>query len=428
MNLTILALGSRGDVQPFVALGRALARRGVPLTIATTTDYEALVRGHGLAFAPIVGRISQLMDVELVYAALDAARQPLPLGFARRFVQHVAALLPAIVADCRAAAAQADGLLVSSLGLYPGALLAEAMGLPLLLAHFHPFSATASMPDVSFPALPRWLPLQGSYNRLTHRLARHGLWQLLRGPINQVRRDMLGLPTLAPVAMWQWVERLRPPTLYGYSSLLLPRPPDWDEHHTVTGYWFLDDAPGWTPPAALEAFLAAGPPPVYLSFGSILAGRNPDDVSRLLLNALAATRQRGLISSAWGDLGNISLPPTVLRVESLPHAWLFRRVSAVVTHGGAGTVAAALRAGLPLVVVPFFGDQRLWGERVSALGFGPLPISRAELSAERLAAALNQALHDRGMRARAQALGAQLTAENGAERAAEVVQGWLAHG
>ena len=220
MNITILALGSRGDVQPFLALGQALVNCGQAVRIAATADYAPLAAQYGLAFTPIVGYVRELMDVDLVYAALDAAKQPLPLGFARRFVEHVAALFPQIVADCATAAAGSDALLVSSLGLYPGTLIAEATGLPLILAHFHPFSATAAAPDLAFPTLPPWLPLRSRYNLLTHHMTRHGLWQLLRGPINQARVN-LGLPPRSALALWRQVQALRPPTLYGYSNHII---------------------------------------------------------------------------------------------------------------------------------------------------------------------------------------------------------------
>jgi UDP:flavonoid glycosyltransferase YjiC (YdhE family) len=417
MNITILALGSRGDVQPFVALGRALVARGHRVLVAATADYGPLVQDHGLPFAPVVGRFSDLMDVELIYQALDAAKNPLPLGFARRFVEHVSRLIPGIVADCATACAGADAVLVSSLGLYPGALIAEARGLPLVLASFHPSSSTRAHPDISFPPLPPWLPLRGRYNLFTHSLAHHGLWQLLRGPLNHVRLK-LGLPKRSAWELWQQIRSLRPPIMYGYSPLLLPPPPDWDDRTVVTGSWFLDAPPGWHPPDDLVRFLESGPPPVYLSFGSILAGRDPNRVTRLLLAALDRCGQRGLISSAWGDLGGIPLPPHVLRVGSLPHSWLFPRVAAVVTHGGAGTVAAALRAGLPPVVVPFFGDQRLWAQRCHALGVAPPPAPRHMLSVPRLANALGAALENRVLRGRATALGALLVAEQGAEVAA----------
>ena len=165
------------------------------------------------------------------------------------------------------------------------------------------------------------------------------------------------------------------PILYGYSPAVIPPPADWGADIHVTGYWFLDPAEDWTPDAALTDFLAAGPPPVYVGFGS-MSSRNPEATANLILDALARTGQRGIIHAGWGGLQRTDLPASVMMVDGVPFAWLFPRVAAVVHHGGAGTTSAGLRAGVPSVVVPFFGDQPFWAQRVADLGVGPAPIPR----------------------------------------------------
>lgn len=427
-RIALLALGSRGDVQPMVALGLALRARGAQVRLVGLADYAGLAADHGLPYAPVVGAAAELMDRELVYAALDRAGGGLPLGFARRFVAQVGPLVTRLCAECLGACAGADGLVATTLGLYPGALVAERLGLPLVAAHLHPHGATAALPDLSFPPPPRWLPLRGLYNRATHGLAAHGLWQLLRGPLNAARRAM-GLRSLSAPALWAWARRLDPPALYGYSAAVAPPPPDWPARRLVTGYWALARPAAWAPPADLERFLAAGPPPVYVGFGSVLAGRDPAAVTALLVEALRCAGARGLIyRGAWGDLAPGALPGHALAIDAVPHDWLFGRVAAVVTHGGAGTTAAALRAGAPVVTVPFYGDQRFWGRRVAALGAGPPPILRAGLRTDRLAAAIGAAVADPGMRARAAALGARIAVEDGAAVAADAALEALSQG
>lgn len=418
MRYTILALGSRGDVQPYVALGLGLRSAGHDVVIAATVDYAGLVAEHGLPFAPLAGRIADLMDRDLVCDALDKGRvNPLPL--ARRFLCAVAPLMSRLLADARAASESADALIVSTLARPLGNALAEARGggLPVHATHFHPATPTGAHPHPFFPPLALLGP---AYNRLTHVLGEHGFAQFLRLSLDAARRDVLGLPPLGPLgvtrrtAAWQ-----RGPALYGYSAHVAPPPPDWDtRRHVVSGYWFLDRSAGWTPPPRLVNFLSAGPPPVYVGFGSVLAGRDPDQVSRLIACALGRAGQRGLLWRGWGDLGNIPLPDTILVLdEPVPHDWLFPRCAAVVHHGGAGTTAAALRAGAGSVIVPFFGDQRFWADRVHALGAGTPPIKRAELSEDRLVAAVERAVSDPVLRERARAVGGLLSAENGVARA-----------
>jgi UDP:flavonoid glycosyltransferase YjiC (YdhE family) len=211
------------------------------------------------------------------------------------------------------------------------------------------------------------------------------------------------------------------PILYGYSPSVIPKPSDWDEDTHVTGYWFLDPADDWTPPAALMEFLQAGPPPIYVGFGS-MSSRKPEQTADLILEALAQAKQRGIILPGWGGLRKANLPDTVFMVDSIPFAWLFLRVAAVVHHGGAGTTAAGLRAGVPSIVIPFFGDQFFWGQRVAELGVGPEPIPRKKLTVERLAQAIQEALTDQTMRQRAANLGSKIEAEDGIARAVAVVR------
>ncbi|NTV64344.1 MAG: glycosyltransferase family 1 protein, partial [Oscillochloris sp.] len=361
-------------MQPFIALGLALRARGQPVRILAPADYAGLVTAYGLPFAPLIGAISELMDPALALEALDSARSRLPLGFAQRFVSQVSALLPRLAADALAGCADAELIVASTLGCYVGRSIAEHLGLPLVPVHFHPFGATWEQPDISFPAVPNGVPLRGLYYRLSHSLAAHGLSQLLHAPLNTARRQVLGLPRLSRLGAWRAVRHPPPLALYAYSALLAPRPRDWPGYHRITGPWLLDQPSDWVPPPELAAFLADGPPPVYVGFGSILAGRDPVGVAQIVAEALAQAGMRGLLyRGAWGDLDGFALPDHLLRIGDTPHDWLFPQLAAVVTHGGAGTVVSALRAGAPPVVLPVFGDQRLWARRVAELGAGPPP-------------------------------------------------------
>lgn len=421
MRIALLALGSRGDVQPFIALGLALQQRGHSVRLLAASDYEPLVERYGLPFASLGGSIDELMDRELVLDALDAAGRGLPLDFAQRFVAQVGAHLPGLAADALLGCTGAELVVASTLGVYVGAQVAERLALPLVPAHFHPLGASAVAPDISFPPL-RLGPLNGAYNRITHMLARHGLWQLLRGPLNNARQRALGLPALSRRGLWHMARRDMPLVLYGYSEALLARPPDWPPTRQITGFWLLEAPANYAPPAELLRFLAAGAPPVYIGFGSLLNGRDPAALVQLLAEALRRAGRRGIIyRGAWGDLEASELPDELLSLGEVPHAWLFPRVAAVVCHGGAGTVAAALAAGAPVVTVPAYGDMHLWGRRVAALGAGPPPLPRASLTAASLAAAIDAACAP-ATRTRAAELGAQLRAEHGPAQAAAALE------
>jgi len=205
---------------------------------------------------------------------------------------------------------------------------------------------------------------------------------------------------------------------------VIPPPTDWPDYIQVTGYWFLEPPTGWEPPSDLVKFLQAGPPPVYVGFGSMLS-RKPEETADLILTALANTGQRAVLSSGWGGLKKENLPETVFMVGSIPHIWLFPRMAAVVHHGGAGTTGAGLHAGIPSIITPFFGDQPFWGHRVYELGVGPKPIPRQRLTVESLAEAIHAAVSDAAIRKNAAHLGKLIRAEDGVARAVAIIeQNW----
>jgi len=208
--------------------------------------------------------------------------------------------------------------------------------------------------------------------------------------------------------------------LYCYSPAVVPKPPDWSEHAHVTGYWFLDHAPDWQPPADLVDFLESGPPPIYVGFGS-MTSRDPERMSRIVLDALSQSGQRGVIATGLGGLSQSDLPDEVFMTETVPHDWLFPRMAAVVHHGGAGTTGAGLRAGVPSIIAPVSNDQPFWARRVKALGAGPAPIPHKGLTADRLAHAISVAVTDESIRKRAAELGETIRAEDGVVNAVRII-------
>ena len=188
----------------------------------------------------------------------------------------------------------------------------------------------------------------------------------------------------------------------------------------MTGYWFSDPPPGWTPPPDLVAFLEDGPPPVYVGFGSMPSG-SPESTLKFILRALEVSHQRGVLLAGWAGIGEgVKLPEYAFGVQGAPHSWLFPRMAAVVHHGGAGTTAAGLRAGVPSVITPFIADQPSWARRIEALGVGTRPIPFKELTADLLADAIRSATSDAAMRERAARIGELIRAEDGVRKAIQV--------
>jgi sterol 3beta-glucosyltransferase len=422
MRIAIIALGSRGDVQPYIALGQGLKDAGHVVRLLTHQNFEALVTSSGLEIWPVRGNVQDVAESPEMRALLDKGNFIAITKFTAKAAERAAVQW---AADCVAACQNMQLLIGGIGGLYIGIALAEKFGLPFVQAYLVPFTPTKYFPGALLPqALPK---LGGAINRFTHHVVRQMMWQGFRSA-DQQARQVLGLPA-APRFGPYHSDRLRGlPVLHGFSPAVIPVPSDWDRNNHVTGYWFLEAEESWTPPADLLNFLQAGAPPVYIGFGSMTT-RNPEETADLVIAALKQSNQRAILLSGWSGLHKTDLPDSVFMIDSIPHAWLFPRVAAVVHHGGAGTTAAGLRAGVPSIVIPFFGDQAFWGQRVFDLGVGPKSIPRKQLTADRLANALQSAATDQSMRQRAADLGSKIQAEDGIARAVEIIQqGDLNHG
>lgn len=408
MRITILTAGSHGDIQPFVALGQGLQRAGYAVRLVTTHDFERFVLEHGLEYAPVEGDFRALVLEESGHGFFEAGTNP--VQYLREGWRIYAPLMAQLFSAAWRATEDADALICSVLGVSPGFHVARERGIPCFEALLVPLRRTRSAPFFSLPDLRI-----GLYNWLPHTLFEEGLWLLFRQHALHWQRRTLNTRPRSPLR-----RPMHLPVLVGYSPLVVPKRPDWGDNVHVTGYWFLNAGANWQPPPGLADFLDAGPPPVSVGFGS-MASSDPAWLAEVALEALRRSGQRGILLTGWGGIRASDTPDDVFVIEAAPHDWLFARVAAAVHHGGAGTTGAALRAGIPSVIVPFFGDQRFWGQRVALLGAGPPPIPRVRLTAQRLAGAIKAAVTDTAIRQRAAALGAGIRTEDGVENAVTVI-------
>ncbi len=418
MRILILTFGSRGDVQPYVALGAALRARGHEVTLSTGRGFEAMIEAAGLAAAPLSVDIRDLLESPEIKQALHSLAGKLRAWRASKtMMRRLFDDMWAVARDLK------PDLVVYHPKAYVVPLLARALGRVAVPSFLQP----AYVPTRAFPNCI--LPFAG-LGSLGNR-ASYGLVSLLMrlGTAAVLRDWARDRPEIARPGSWDPVEGHDPRgpgvlRLHAHSRHLVPRPDDWSARERVTGYWFTAPEETWQPPAALARFLAAGPPPVYLGFGSMPA-EDAGRMTRLVRDALAASGQRGLLATGWGGLEDAARSETgsdrVLVIEAAPHSWLFPRCAAVVHHGGAGTTHEALRWGRPTIVCPVFGDQPFWGRRVRALGAGPAPLPQRRLTAAALAGALS-AVGDPAILARATALGAALRAEGGVAAAVEALE------
>lgn len=413
-HCTILAIGSRGDVQPLIALGAGLKAAGFEVRCATHADFEPAVREQDLEFFTLPGGGVSWYSGPAGIAMRERLRSA--KQFSRFYESYLSHFAEKMLVACWEACHDTDAVFCWSWNRF-GPTLSESFDVPVFIVSVNPVS---HLPTGAFSNPfqgPRRLRLGPIFNRLSWRLA----LPLLRmsQPLLDGWREQLGLPA---VPWRQDLKHLRQlPHLFGYSPAVLPKPRDWADWIHVTGYWFLDHPTTYSPSPELESFLASGPLPVAIGFSSQV-GRDAAKVTRVVTDALTIAKKRGVLIAGFGGLKGVELPDTIFPIESIPYDWLFSRVAAMVHHGGSGSTAAALRAGLPNFAVPFGYEQPLWGQRIADLGVGVAPIFADELTPQGLAKAISQVTEDDAIRSRVARLGETLRAEDGIGKAVGIVE------
>ncbi|MGA2479408.1 MAG: glycosyltransferase, partial [Spirochaetia bacterium] len=366
---------------------------------------------RGVGFAPLEGNPSDLMSESSGAMALSMQGGAMrgiaaTIRFLHAAQAEYARMLDSAVSACASARAIVVGLPSTW-----GVSIAEALRVPCIFCMLQPWGRTRSFPSPL-------LPVQGSigrlYNAATYRAVEQAMWLPWRRLINKWRRGTLGLPAMPAAGPWASLYSSGFACMYGFSPSVLPPPADWPASHQVTGYWFLEPGVSWEPGPDLERFLICGSPegrPLSIGFGSMGMA---EDALAMILEALEKADARAVVFS--GGLRPIQAGSASSRLylaDDIPHGWLFPRVSAVVHHGGAGTTAEGLRAGVPSIIISGAADQYFWGKRVAILGAGPRPLIRRRLTAAALATAFLQAREDGRLRDGARRVGELIRAEDG---------------
>ncbi|MAU08815.1 MAG: hypothetical protein CL607_03260 [Anaerolineaceae bacterium] len=418
MKLTIIAVGSRGDVQPCVALGVGLVDAGYDVRIVTMASFEGMVREHRLDYAPIEGD-AQDLTTDLLQSSGGKSSNLLAMykGMLRTFGSITESYHQVFI---NSELHDSDAILCQLPAGFYGYDLAEALEIPYIALSVIPQEVTGAWPLSLFPSRMSLGPM---YNRLTYRMAQQMIWHPFRKPINSFRQA-LGLP---PTSFW-WgnirrMTRQHVPVLQGFSQHVIPHQAEWGDHVHTTGYWLLDEA-DWQPSPELTAFLAAGDAPIYIGFGSMPVS-DPQATTQLLVEALQQTHKRGIINAGWAKLGASDLPETVFLLDYAPFRWLFPQMKSIVHHGGSGTTGLALQSGRPSLVVPFTADQPFWGQRTQQLGVGPAAIPFAKLTKDKLVNAIHQMIDSPTMAVKADALRKQMIDEYGVQKAVEIIRAYL---
>lgn len=414
LRITCLTIGSRGDVQPYIALCKGLIEEGHKPRIATHAEFGPWIEKHGIEFVSVGGDPAELMRIcvengMFTYSFLKEATS--------KFRTWIDDLLISAWKAC-----QDSDILIESPSAMAGIHIAEALGIPYFRAFTMPWTRTRAYPHAF--AVPEH-KYGGAYNYLSYVMFDNVFWKGISGQVNRWRKRDLNLGSTNLERMQQ----NKVPFLYNYSPYVVPPPLDYSDWVRVTGYWFLDEGAGFQPAQELVDFMATarrdGKKLVYIGFGSIVVA-DPAALTRTVVDAVVKADVRCVLSKGWSDrLGDpsaqkveVPLPPEIFQIKSAPHDWLFKQMDAAVHHGGAGTTGASLRAGIPTITKPFFGDQFFFGSRLEDLGVG-ICLKRINVSV--LARALWEAVHSERMIVKARMLGEQIRKENGVQMAIQAI-------
>ncbi len=408
--ITILCSGSRGDFQPYIALAQQLKKLGKDVRIAASKSFEGFIRGYGIDVFPVEADIETLnVDPKLLKAA-GSADNPLKMLLAFNKMKEYGIYM---VNDYYSACDGSE-LIIYHPGCTIGYFAAQKFGVPSVLASPFPMHKTKEYLSVVMYGKTKSNVLT---NKISYAMIQGMLWMASKDSVKGFWKKRFGK---APDNFGCPFERhtdKKHPAIVSCSNYVFKRPQDWNENIYQNGYWFVEEPSEYRPSDELAAFLDACDKPVYIGFGSMTSLEKHDGLAEIAVEALIISGKRGIICG-MGRPEN--LPENIIAIDGAPHTWLFERVSAVCHHGGAGTTAAGFKAGVPSIIIPFSNDQFAWAHRAYDLGVGSKPIPKKELSAEKLADAIRNALTDEIV-ANADNLGKKIASENGAMACAEII-------
>lgn len=415
MRIHFLSAGSQGDIQPLVALAAGLKRCGHDIDFWAQDTFASLVHGYGLGFNSFGGTSPKVTLRE------EFKKRPrTPIGRIQRILHRPAPDRGYL--DRLAEAVRGADLVIFNTIMGHCTHVAERLDIPCIGVHYQPFWVTRYLPS---PLFPIKRSLGWPLNAITHLFFEQLSWQADRAWVNEWRSTELALPRLGAIrGHARNMLGRKMPQLFAFSSALVPGIKDWPEWFHIPGFFFLDRNADWRPPAPLETFLSEGPPAVSIGFGSIA----DPDVPRLFQMALEILEERGLravVLGGWSDLPSLKPSRNVFMVKEAPHDWLFPRVSAAIHAGGAGTVAATLRAATPSIVVPLHGDQKFWADRLYRLGLSPKPLMPEHRNKQALSAAIQDAVENDLIRQRVRNFAKIIETEQGVERAVRIVNSYI---
>ncbi|QUH25278.1 glycosyltransferase [Serpentinicella alkaliphila] len=406
MKIRILTVGTRGDVQPFVALGGRLVQCGHEVTICTAVNFKEFVESNGVSFSPVRVDFLELTQSEKGKKMMGGS----PLEIFKNMKTLIFPMMERMLEDLWEASKDAE-VLIYSPKAFGGYDIAEKLKIPVFLAHPIPIIAPTTL--FTNPALPFSIN-NGFLNKISYK-ANSLIMASFFNIINKWRKETLGLKNKRTLFTNDLViDGKLIPIIYGCSPTVIPFDNNWGSNVSMEGFWFLEDKE-WEPPKELVRFLERGISPIAIGFSSMPLN-NPLSVKRMFVEALERTGQRGIFISGWSGIKETEKNDNIFVIDSIPHSWLFPKTRGIIHHGGAGTTAAALQAGKPMLICPFSGDQPFWATQMKKIGVATFPLKENDMSVETFIDRIKELLNNKRLRDTAESIAIKINSEKGIEK------------
>jgi sterol 3beta-glucosyltransferase len=400
VKILIPTMGTRGDIQPYIALSRKLINSGFEVIIATHPCWKGLIESYNVKFITLGPDI----DIEYETAYIRGKSKNWIIGMIRT-MKFVFKIIEKSTFEIKRLCSDVDLVIASHSNI--GAVEAEASGVP--------FISVTLQPDV----IPKKLEKKSKIKVVSDKLMGALINPLMVGPYNKLRK-IHGLKKISSF------DQLLSPLLniVPISPLICPPNNLWEEKNKVVGYWFVDESLNYMPDDLLRNFIKLGPPPIIISLGAMgFESKEEKPKLDILINSINKTKMRAIIQGFNKTLENYELGENIIAIGNVPHTWLFKYGYCIIHHGGMSTTATAIYSGVPSIVIPHITDQYFWANRVYELKVGPKPIPSKDLSEDTLVNAINVLKNNYAQYSNSvKVLAEKIKVENGLENAMELIK------
>ncbi|MEO6903287.1 MAG: glycosyltransferase [Bacteroidia bacterium] len=407
MNIGIFTYGSRGDVQPFIALAITLKQRGHTILLGAPANFQQTIQDCEIDYHKIDGDLEKLMYEPEIQNLLETGNT---IAFIKGLQKNADKNSKQVAEDLMNGCNKVDFIITTFIPLFYVASIAEKLNKPFVNIILNPPTTPTKefpYPEFDFLNFP-------AYNYFTYKVLNFFIWQAYKKRINTYRNE-IGLPNCGK-SLQKIMEENAVPTIYALSESLITKPKDWALNYKITGFLYLSQEVNKTE-GILETWLNKGEKPIYIGFGSIPI---PKKLLKIIPEILASTSERIILCKGWSTIDGLPENKNLFIIDKVDHQWLFPKCKVAIFHGGAGTLAAVIKSKLPVIIISIFVDQPIWGKIIEYKKLG-IHIPAKKITTEKLISAIQKSQTDE-IKNNVSSIGQAIKNENGLDNAIQEIE------